>query len=460
MGTHGPHSGARRRGVAIVAALFLLMLFASLGVAFCCLSSGNVALARNHRGIQAAAMQAESGLAFLTRELCQAPLPIGACGQEALDALADHLSDRLDGTATLGGQDVGYDGTRIVVPAVAMNDDRGSFGAEITMVGWERVRLRVTGTAHDVTRRVAIDLDVIGGHPVFGFGIASKGPISLEDNVQILGASHAYEANLFSAAPGVAFRLTGDLLCVEGDIYAAQSEAEVSLSGSGTIGGEAMNDPAVMDHVHIGEGEAEFPLIDTAPFEPLATSIVDANTDTSGTKTFNNIRIKAGADPTFIGGVKINGVVFIEAPNRVTFGDGTKVTGVIATAQPLQPGSQNEIKFENNTQNFSVEELPELPMFEEVRQLTGSFILAPGFRVKFENESGVISGIVAAEHVRFENSFNGTLLGGIISYGTDEMMAENNSRIVVDRSDYYDVPAGFNLDRRRLLPVADSYLED
>ena len=259
-------------------------------------------------------------------------------------------------------------------------------------------------------------------------------------------------------SPDQAFRLM-DMLTLDGDVYATDPNAQVLINGIGTIAGTPMDDPSVWDHVHIGEGVPNFPEVDTSAFEGFATNIVDADTITSGDKKFTNIRIKAGTNPTFANGAKLDGVVFIEQPNQVTFAEGTTITGVICTDGTSTLSKDNQIKFELNTHSYGVDALPDTAEFHELRQMTGSFILAPDFTVRFENESGVINGMIAAGHVKFENSFHGTLCGGILSYSTVEIMAENMSDFTIDHSKYGGVPSGFNVDKPRLVPDSSTYTE-
>jgi hypothetical protein len=457
MRTCRPSVSCDRRGVVFITALVLVTVAASLGVVICWTSMSNLQQAHNHSKSQRAAMQAESGLAYLSYLLRQVSLPPPATGQAILDLTAQHLSDCLDQGAAMGGATVSYDGTTISVPEIRKDDSQDCFSAELWMAEPKVLRVWVLGRAGDVYRKVQIDCDAAGGHPVFGFGISSKGPICFENTVEVRGKNEPSEARLLSMSSGLAFRLL-DSLTLDGDIYAPDGNATVNINGTGTIAGVPMWDPNVSDHVHIGEGFPSFPEIDTAVFEGFATAIVDSSVETNGIKNFKNIRIKAGTNPTFMGTINIQGVVFIEQPNKVTFGAGTTITGVVCT-EAATPGPDNVIKFEEGTYSYGVQELPDINPFREIRELTGSFILAPGFRVRFENESGAINGIVAAEHVKFENIFNGTLCGGIICYGEDEIVAENLSSFTIDKSSLHEVPAGFEVEERRLAPNANSYVE-
>jgi len=452
-------AGRRAAGFTFVLALLLLICLMSLGVALCWMANAGVVQSRSEQQILAARLQAESGLAFIVRQLHEAPLPIAGDGPPVFDAVARHLSAVLDGSPTIGGRAVTYDGNTITIPDVAVGEAGKHFRAVLSMPDKHSMLLAVTGRAGVIARSVKIAFGLDGGHPIFGFGVSSKGPICLENNIKVLGANYADEARLLSTSPGTAFRLQGDLE-VDGDVYAADGNATVSVGGTGTIGGASMAGIDVMDHVHIGEGTGEFPQIDVSVFEPFATNVVNINTVTSGTRSFNNIRIAANTNPSFEGDIDINGVIYVEAPNQVTFGSGTQITGVIVTQQGIGQPRDNEIKFEMGTSSRGVEDLPDTGSFREIREMGGAFILAPGFTVKFENDSGVLNGVIAAEAVKFENAFTGTLYGGIICYGTDEFKAEDLSTFTIDHSKYPRFLAGFQVDERKLVPLPDSYLEE
>lgn len=448
-----------QRGFALIIALGLLTVMTCLAVHLCCASNSSLVQSANHAKIEAARMQAESGQAFMAYTLRRVSLPLAGAGNAILEAVAVHLDEGLSGSQSLKGSVIGFSENLLVVPDIVFGKAGESFRTELWMATPETLRVRITGKAGGIQRRVAMDFAVTGGHPIFGFGIASKGPICLENTVSILGANQASEARLLSTAPGTVLRLEGDLT-IEGDVYTTDPNADVIVNGIGTIGGTAMSDPEVWDHVHIGAEIPEFPEIDISPFLPFVTGLIDGDTETSGTQTFSNVRIAANTDPSFSGDITLRGVIYIETPNRVTFGEGTKIQGVIVTQDGGALSAANEIKFENGTYSYGTETLPDVAPFRQVRKMTGSFILAPGFRVKFENESGVINGLIAAGHVKFENAFNGTLRGGIICYGDEEMAAENGSSFTIDHSHYHDVPAGFSVDARRLVALPASYTEE
>jgi hypothetical protein len=344
-----------------------------------------------------------------------------------------------------------------VVPPVTCGDGDRDFRAAIALNGTDAITLTVAGRSGGVTRSVQMDFEAVRqSHPMFKYGIAAQGPISFQNTISIAAANEAWEADLFSAWPGTAFRLE-DHLTLDGEVYAGDSGASVLVQGDGTISDTSMASPQVMDHVHVGVGEAEFPAVDVSPFTPFAVNTVNNGTNTSSGGTFENIRIRSGVNPSFTGGVHLNGVVYVEAPNQVTFGQGTVITGIIVTEDGTPP--TDYLRFEDNTEFHGLEALPATEQWNDLRELAGSFLLAPGFQVKFENQSGALSGFMAADHFKFENTFVGDIKGGIYSYGTTEIRAEDGSSFTIDRAGFgSQAPIGFVVPKL-LCPLPSSYTE-
>ncbi|MGC9453589.1 MAG: hypothetical protein ACP5HU_01880 [Phycisphaerae bacterium] len=446
----------RGGGFAAIQAVFLVLIFAAVAVAHYWSATTGLHQSRNQAHIQTSTLEAESGMEFLVHLLGQRTVPGDVSGPEFLDAVYQNLSAQLDGTDTLDGASVQYTGDVIMIPSIAAGQPDRRFSASLVLDGEEGVVVTVTGRCGQVTRSIRMDfVPVRQSHPMFKYGIAAQGPISFQNTVSISGANEAWEADLFSAWPGTAFRLE-DNLSLDGDVYAGAPGADVLVSGDGTIAGDSMSSPEVMDHVHVGVGDAEFPQIDITPFTPFATNTVNNGTDTSG-GTFENIRIKSGTNPTFSGGARLNGVIYVESPNQVTFASDTVITGIIVTDDG-EPAT-DMLRFENNTEFHGLEDLPETEQWADLRELAGSFMLAPGFRVKFENESGALSGFMAAEHFKFENAFVGDIAGGIFSYGTDEIKAEDGSSFTIDRCGFgSQAPIGFVVPKL-LCPAPSTYEE-
>lgn len=444
-----------------VLALIFLAIFSALGVAYATFASGTLTQGKNHARGVTARFQAESGLSFLLNEVCKVSLPGGASGDRLLAAVAIDLQAQLNGSANLGGATVAYDEDARTITIPSILTDQGSFDARITLVDDSSIRLTVTGRSDEAKRTVAIDcMAVAGGAGVFDYGVAAGGKIRMTGNASILGANNPGEANILSTATDTdeAFKLTGNCE-IAGDISASNAAAYATLTGNVSIGGESIWSGDINDHIHIGIGEVEFPEVDPNVFEPFATNLVTASTNTSGNKTFTNIRVVAGADKTFSGNITLNGVTFIEAPNQIHFSGNVTITGVIVTQDAGDNVYEtNTIKFTGNTTSRGVDQLPDTPEFAGLREMTGSFLLAPGFGLEFAGNFGTVNGALAADRFKWTGNAGGTVRGPVISYSNAEFVLTGNSNLTIDRATTPALPTGFVLPLA-MTPNVDTYTE-
>lgn len=438
-------AGCGREGFALIAALVLLLLCASIAVAWVNTTSVGVAQADSLHKVTGAQLAAESGMQFMMHHMAQLEMDSGVSCQALLDELASAMATRFNGMAAMGQGGIQYDGQTISTPSIDVGDGRRSFLANLTLVGADTVMVTVTGTDSGIRRTLGVECTAItGDSPVFDFGIASRSPVELTGNAKVEGKNDAIEARILSATDEAeAFDLTGNVQ-LDGDIYTTNPGALVSMTGNVAIGGESCRDPAVWDHIHLGLGVGEFPEVDPTVYEPFATNIVDSSTRTSGNKTFSNIRIRANTNPTFSGNIQMYGVIFIEAPNRVHFSGNTTFTGVIVTEDAGEGVyDTNTVKFTGNMSAQGVEQLPDTPEYHELRNMPGAFILAPGFGLEFTGNFGTVSGCMAADSYKFTGNAGGTVKGGIINYSDSRFKLTGNSRIIIDRDGAPETPPGF-----------------
>lgn len=450
----------RRSGFAVIMALLVILLCATLAVTWVNSSTLNLAQADSFRKIGGAQLAAESGLQFMTYQLQHMNVTAGSSGQALLDNLAAALGARLNGTATLGGGNIAYNGAAITTPAISFGDDERTFTATLSLADNDKIALRITGLCGPVRRALGMDFAAISGDsPVFDFGIASRSPVELTGNASVKGKNSVLEARILSATNETeAFDLTGNIT-LQGDIYTTNPGATVSMSGNVSIGGVSSNSPAIFDHIHCGMGVGEFPEVDPTVFEPFATNIVDSSTSTSGNKTFTNIRIKAGTNKTFSGNITLKGVIFIEKPNKVTFSGNTTFQGVIVTQDAGDNVyTDNTVKFTGNVAVTGVETLPDTAEFHTLRTMPGAFILAPGFGLSFTGNFGTVSGCMAADSFTFTGNAGGTIRGGIINYSDSRFKLAGNSSVIIDRDGTPNTPPGFIMSLT-LVISPDSYAE-
>ena len=422
-------------------ALIVLAMFTVLGLAHIRAANSSLLKAANLNRVHRARQQAESGLEYFTYILTRAEVPADVTGEALVAALADASPAPLN-------------------TEISADDSDGGFTATLSADG-SVVTLTVCGRQGEVQRTVTMDFNLApAGSSIFDYAVAGMGKIEMSDNSRIRGANSPSEANVLSATyrTNKAFKLSGNA-CIDGDVYAPNPDAYAQLSDNASIGGENRQSEEIQDHIHIGIEDVEFPEVDPSVFESFAVNLVEKKTKTEGDETFTNIRIKAGADPDFSGNVIINGVVFIEKPNKVKFSDNATITGIIVT-QDAGDGAHNanKIEFSGNARIRGVGHLPDESAFTGLKKLPGSSLLAPGFGVAFKGDFGTIEGAMAAERFTFDKDVSGTVHGAVISYGSEQISLSGNSVLTFDRSDSPDVPPGFSTPST-LVAVPSTYRE-
>jgi len=425
----------------------------TVGVLHFAVNTTSLMQGSSHRAVLEARLAAESGLGFFVRRIEDIEVSGSLRGQALLGALATQLGTAMDNTANLNGQSIGYDGVMITIPSISLTG-RKTFSAQITAPNDDTLRLTVTGTfttgsdaaALAVTRRITLDFMPVG-NPIFGFALASEGPITMGMNSEFLGVAQPSDGSMYSKANFTAIDIGSGH--VTGDLCISDPLATMSVSGVQVDGQKLYDVPPI-----------DMPTIDRSVYEPLATNVVDSSTNFSS-GTFDNIRIKAGTNPVF-GSVTIRGVMYVEAPNNIEFKNNVNFTGVLVAEDPPvgSPDSANYIYFKNNASFNGVEDLPDEPQFAQVRTMAGSTVLAPGFTMEFKNNFGSIAGVMAVKNLIAKNNLDATVYGSVLIYGTAGLTFKNNSTIRIDHSRHPGVPPGFEgYGRPPLSIVPDSYVE-
>ena len=445
----------RRDGTAYIIALILLAFFTAMASAFAVFSNTSVQTSKNVADIHRAQLAAEGGMAISVRAIRRLSLPSDTDDDTIMLNITQALADRLNGSDNLGGAVVTGDGSTVTIPAIATED--GSFTTRVIKQAGGTISLEVEGVANGVRRTIAIDIVLIDEHPnsVFNYGLASRGSINISGSGEIRGMNAFTEASVISATEGdVAVSLSGSAV-VQGDISVVGSST-VEIGSNVTVAGQTGD--AINQHVHFGVEAPVFPEVDTTIFAPLATGdIVDSSTDTSQPgMVFNNVLIKAGANRTFASDVTINGIIFIESPNIVVFAGKVTLRGLVAT----EDGGDIEeckITFAGQVDAFGVEALPEAG-FEDIKEMTGTFVVAPGFDVNFAGQFTTINGTVAADKLTFSGQSGGTVKGSVIGLADHPTDISGTVDIIIDRSDDDSADAGFSIPKA-LAVVPRTYLE-
>ncbi|MHC4889806.1 MAG: hypothetical protein ACYTEO_10150, partial [Planctomycetota bacterium] len=103
----------------------------------------------------------------------------------------------------------------------------------------------------------------------------------------------------------------------------------------------------------------------------------------------------------------------------------------------------NRIDFLGTIVSYPVTDLPEEMQFEQLRNETGTFLMAPGFSVSFGGNFETLNGAIAANGIEFFGNAGGTIDGSVINYSGNPMTLSGNSDLFFNRSGTNQMPAGF-----------------
>ena len=437
---------SKRRGSALLVSMIFIIVVSALAVSMATLSSTNLQIADNQQKADGARASAESGLQITHYWLNHVSIPGTTPSSQRFAQIANSLQQALT-SSNITNVTAYHNGSTITIPTVTLNSAKQqNFSAVITQLDIDTLQLDVTGTYGSLTRTIRTNYNFgTKSNSVFDFGVASRGPISLNGNVDIEGTNVSVEASVYieSANSNLALSIIGNSH-IAGDVSIVNPVANVLIQGGKAgIGGET-GQAAIKNHVSFGVPPTSFPIPDPSAFRPYATSIIDTTTNTSSNATFENVRIVAGTNPTFSGHVILKGITFIEAPNIVTFTGTTDVIGLIVGDGDLNDNSgTNKIIFRGNVTSRPVSELPNEEKFTSLKNKTGTFLMSPGFALSFGGNFQTVNGVIAGNGITFFGNAGGTVNGSIINYSDETMSLSGNSDLFFNRSGTSKVPAGF-----------------
>jgi hypothetical protein len=173
---------------------------------------------------------------------------------------------------------------------------------------------------------------------------------------------------------------------------------------------------------------------------------------------FTNIIIEANTNPT-ISKTEINGVLYIKSPNNVKFSGNVVINGVIITED--KPGESLDnctIEFRGTCDFPGVGALPDTAAYTDLKALTGTIVLAPGFKLDFSGSSNTASGVMAADQLSFTGSseLSGGMFGTVLSLTDAPLTLTGSTELRFNRPANSEEPAGF-VHPIQFLPVLGSY---
>jgi Tfp pilus assembly protein PilX len=431
-------------GIVLIISMIFVAMFIALLAGMAAMSGNNVQIAANQHNANCARACAESGHQIVRLWLSNVSIP----GTTTQELRLSEIAGSLQSTAyQLSNVTLNYDGSGIITPSINLNSvEEQSFSSVMTQTDPNKLEVDVTGFNGPLSKTISVNYMLAErANTVFNYAVASKGPLSLSGNAELEGVNVSVESSVYieSESSNLALSITGNSQ-IAGNVSIVNPTAGVYLQGANAgIGGQT-GQAAIDNHVSFGAPSSSFPEPDPAYFEHYATNVIDANTNVTLNSTFENVRILAGTNPNFTGHVTLKGIVFIEAPNIVTFGGGTTVTGIIVGNGDFNDNTgTNQINFSGNVASYPVTDLPAEEQFAEVRNETGTFLIAPGFSTSFGGNCNITNGTIAANGIRFYGNAGGTISGSILNYSDTTTEISGNSDLYFNRSGIIQVPAGF-----------------
>jgi len=446
-----------RKGIALLMAMVILALLSAWVVAVQSFSGSAVQLANNQCKADEARACAESGLEIIRCWISEVSIPGNTDANQKFSKLGKSLQNKANERSSIA---ISYDTNAIIIPSIILDSASGkSFSAVITPLDSETLRIEVTGNYGSLSKKIRANYKFgKRGSSIFDFGVASKGPVSLGGNVELEGITAAVEcySNMYIESEDelLALSITGSSK-IGGDVSIVNPSAYVNLQGGkAEIGGETGQD-AIDNHVRIGVPPVDFPTPAPEYFRGLV-ELTNLPSNYSNKGTFTNVIIPPNTDPRFQSQAVFNGLLVIETPNKVSFEGGVTINGIIVgDGDPNDNSQTNIIDFKGNVSSSSVANLPSGAQFDPLRSETGTFLLAPGFAVKFGGNFHTINGTVAANGFSFSGNAGGIINGSVINYSKinskyseDEnikytMIFESNNNLKFNRSGASTNPPGF-----------------
>ncbi len=449
-------------------AMLYVILFSTLSVGFFAAFTLATQTSYNEREAGRALAAAESGMEFARYQLWAMNIEYSSSLADLLDRVEADLEAALNGSANLKGGNISRVGDTIFIPGstsqyITANGSGEEFRLEITRDGtnlvvtsYGRSATGVSAAGRGVRLRYAM---MQRPSSIFNFGVASRGPISMDSNARVVGSPDPSHGSILSTSTASTPVSVQGNSSVSGDVSISSSTGTVSVGSSASIAGST-NTTIKAQHIHKGVQEPEFPTIDTDIYKKFATNVVSTPGAKFDTVNVKNLYIKANTNPTFAGNIKVQGVIYVETPNKVYFDSNVEVTGAIVTQNnPTGSLSQNVIEMESNVKLRGVEHLPATADFPpELRELTGSTILAPGFHLYLDSNFGGECGSIVASSIHFDSNAAGTLNGSVINLGPGKVWMDSNATATIANPGDAFAPAGMYFGSR-YVPLPGSYEE-
>jgi len=249
------------RGLTFITCLIFLVVFLALGASLATMSGANVQLSANQRRASRALAGAESGLEVMRYWLGHVMMDATTPPADYLQKIINQVKLELQNKSATNMK-LASDG---VLQAVSIDSAVGqNFSAQLAMntANPSILDVTVTGTCEGMERTICVGYNIAPyEHPIFKYGLATKGPIQFSNNPTTTTVTSNWEADIYteSSSSMVAVEVGGNTNFA-GDISIANPSAVVDFAGAVQIGGDTGQD-AIDNHVSIGVDPVEFPAV-------------------------------------------------------------------------------------------------------------------------------------------------------------------------------------------------------
>ncbi len=412
-----------RRGVGFVLTLIFISIFACMAVAMAATAQSNMVIARNRTNAEQSLAMAQGGLCLMLKNLGGAAVT-GTSATALSQVIGQQLKTSLATSSMLNANNITWDAAGVHVPTATVTRADGSSGQfTVTLLpngaATSTTTIAITcigsfgGASHTITYKMGCQ----NAASAFDFGIAAQGGVNATNTFHISGASgHPSWGDILSG--GNVSLANGS--SVSGDVNLVNSSNSITAP----VG-------AIQGNKVYGNSES-WPTVDPTVFKQYATNVVSTNQNNA---TLSNVIIPPNSNINFSGTTVITGILYIQSPNKIQFNGPLTITGCIAadTPSPLNLNN-NQIKFTQTVSSSGVDQLPAGSQYNGLRNLTGTFLMAPGYSVEFDNNVGVVNGGLYCSQLTINNALTGTFKGPIMVLNGGTLSSNNTVNITVDRS--------------------------
>jgi hypothetical protein len=179
-----------------------------------------------------------------------------------------------------------------------------------------------------------------------------------------------------------------------------------------------------------------------------------------GSGVFDNIYLDAATTPvvSFDQTSTIRGVLYVKKGVKLSFSGGVNLQCVIVGEPAGTIATPNLITFSGNgVAKLPLSSLPNLPQFDGVRDLTGTFIIAPRWEVTFAGNFVSAAGSIIADKITFSGNSPASITGTLVNLGNYPLTVTGSSALTLQAPAEEKHP-GVRF-TERFAPVKSSYKE-